>query len=83
MEKSSIDYFNDYDVLEKKSKEDLDNLYQVEQQILEIQKQIIALQGKKKDLEIIRNKASYIVRQQQIDLRQLKSLGFKARNSGL
>lgn len=83
MEKSASEYFNEYDELEKKSKEDLQNLYTVELEILHIQKQIIELQKQKKDLEIDRSKAVHIVKQQQIDLRQLKSLGFKARNSGL
>ena len=83
MEKSAVDYFQEYDDMEKKSKEDLQALYTVELEILHIQQQIIELQKQKKNLEIDRCKAAHIVRQQQIDLRQLKSQGFKARHAGL
>ncbi len=83
MELTSVDYFNQHDELEKQSKIDAGKLYDIEQEILFVQKEILKLQLKKKDLEIAKGPLAFTVRMQDKDLRILKSAGFKARNSGL
>jgi uncharacterized protein YhaN len=83
MEKTAAELFNEYDELEKQSKVDEKVLHDAEQEILYVQKEILKLQLKKKDLEIAKGPLAFKVKMQNTDLRLLKSAGFKARNSGL
>ena len=59
------------------------SLYVVEQEILLIRRQIIDLQGKRTDLEIVRSKASQNLRVIQSELRILKQSFWAAKNGGL
>ena len=83
MDKTSVDYFNEHDELERQSKDDARRLLDAEQEILFIQKEILKLQLRKKDLEITKGPLAFVVRMQEKDLRLLKSAGFKAKNAGL
>lgn len=58
-------------------------LFEVEQEILLLSRQIIDLQGKKKDLEISKLKASQNVKVISSELRILKNQFFAAKNSGI
>lgn len=80
---SSSDLANQYDIKEKEFKQLLEAHYTVEQEILQLRKQIIDLQAKRSELEIAKSKASHNVRQCKIDLDILKSAYFQARQSGL
>lgn len=71
------------DSKEKELQEALNSFYPVEEAILNIQKQIIELQGKKKDLEIAKSKANHTIRQLNSELKILRNQFFKARNEGL
>ena len=53
---------------EKELKSLLDNLNKVEQEKLNIQREILELQLKKKDVEIAVDKAKHLVKQKQINI---------------
>jgi hypothetical protein len=55
----------------------------IEQEIILISRQIIELQGKKKDLEFAKSKANQNRQILASELRELKSRFFSARNSGI
>lgn len=80
---SSSDLANQYDEKEKYFKQLLEVHYTVEQEILQLRKQIIDLQARRSELEIAKSKASHNVKQCKIDLDILKSAYFQARQSGL
>ena len=61
----------------------LGNQYTVEQAILTLQRDILGLQSRKKDLEIDNSKAKHIVRKLQIEIKLLEKSFWKAKNSGL
>lgn len=68
---------------EKELKEHLNTLYLLDQEKLTISKEIIILQGKKKDIEIALSKASHIVKEINIDLSMMKKEFWATRNEGL
>ena len=83
MENSSATISNQLVELETAYKSALENHFQVEQAILELARDIINLQAKKKSLEIDASKSNHILRQLKIDI-SLKTKEFWAtRNSGL
>ena len=61
----------------------LGNQYTVEQAILTLQRDILGLQSRKKDLEIDNSKAKHIVRKLQIEIKLLEKSFWKAKNGGL
>lgn len=83
VEKSSAEIGNTIDEKEKDYREAVKNISSVEQEILIIQKQIIDLQGKKKDLELIKCKATQNIRLLSSELRVLKQSFWASKNSGL
>jgi hypothetical protein len=58
-------------------------LFEVEQEFLLLGRQIIDLQGKKKDIEVAKLKASQNVKVISSELRILKNQFFAAKNSGI
>ena len=69
--------------LENEYKQALENHFQVEQAILELARDIINIQAKKKSLEIDASKSNHILRQLKIDI-SLKTKEFWAtRQQGL
>jgi len=60
-----------------------ENAYKVKLEKLEIDRQIIALEGKKKDLQVALSKAQHIVGTIKIDIDILTSAFFRAKNGGL
>ena len=64
-------------------KGEIDVAQKVEQEILLLQREILELQRKKKDLEIARSQANHVVRKTSIELRVLRNQFFSARNSGI
>lgn len=68
---------------EKELKIAQENLYKVEIEELEIAKQIVILQTKRKDLQIAGSKARHIVRTLNLDIKILTSEFWSAKNSGL
>jgi len=81
--KSSADISNEIADKEKELKEHLNTLYLLDQEKLTISKEIIILQGKKKDIEIALSKASHIVKEINIDLSMMKKEFWATRNEGL
>jgi len=80
---NSANIANQLSELEISYKQALENNFQVEQAILELARDIINLQSKKKSLEIDASKSNHILRQLKIDI-SLKTKEFWAtRNSGL
>ena len=69
--------------LEKELKEAIVNHEVVEQSKLELQRDILTIQVKKKDLEMILSKSSMNIRQLSITLRIARSKFWSAKNSGL
>lgn len=83
MDKSSAELSNEIAEQERRLKEALSNLRTLEIEKLELQRQIIGLQAKKKDLEIVISKAGHIVKELRIDI-SLKGKEFwAARDGGL
>ena len=83
MEKSASELFGEYDEMYKKHKENIKRTHLVEQEILDIQRQILELQLEKKKHQQSLDHAKHTEKQTQIDLNLLKSAGWAARNSGL
>lgn len=79
----SNDLANQYDEKEKIYATLLQTHFVVEQEILQLRKQIIDLQAKKQDLEIAKSKASHNIKQCKIEMDLLKSAFFQAKQSGL
>ena len=71
------------DEKEKELQKAISALYIVKQEMLLLGREIINLQGKKKDLEIQRLKGSQNVRVIQSELRTLKNQFWAAKNEGL
>ncbi len=65
---NSADISQQLSDLENSYKQALENHFQVEQAILELARDIINLQAKKKDLEIEASKSNHILRQLKIDI---------------
>ncbi len=83
MENSSATISNQLVELETAYKQALENHFQVEQAILELARDIINLQGKRKELEIQASKSNHILRQLKIDI-SLKTKEFwSTRQQGL
>lgn len=61
----------------------LENELKVEQEILLLQREILTLQGKKKDLELTSSKAKHLVKKINIELRLLKGQFWSSKNAGL
>jgi peptidoglycan hydrolase CwlO-like protein len=74
------DISNDIAEAQKKLKEYQSFQYTVEDEILKLQKQIIDLQGKKKDKEIIAGKGKHNIRQILIDLKMMNNLYWNLKN---
>jgi molybdopterin-biosynthesis enzyme MoeA-like protein len=70
-------------VKERELQEAQDNLYTIEIEELEIAKQIVELQAKRKDLQIGLSKAKQVVRTLRIDISILISRFWAAKNGGL
>ena len=81
--KSSAEIGVEQDGKEKENQIAIKNCATIEQEILLLQRQIIDLQGKKKDLEYAHSKASQNLRVINSELRILKQSFWAARNSGL
>ena len=80
---NSADISNHLVELETAYKSALENHFQVEQTILELSRDIINLQAKKKSLEIDASKSNHILRQLKIDI-SLKTKEFwNCRQQGL
>ena len=58
------------------------NLHEVELKELEIAKQIVVLQGQRKDLQIAGSKAKQIVRTLNLDIKIITSAFWNAKNGG-
>ncbi len=69
--------------LENAYKQALENHFQVEQAILELARDIINLQSKKKDLEINASKSNHILRQLKIDISLATKRFWAVKESGL
>ena len=69
--------------LEKKLGEALKADYEVEQAILQLQKEIIDRQAKKKDLEISRSKSSHNIKQLRIQIKLRTGEFWNSKNQGL
>jgi hypothetical protein len=67
--------------LEKQLKIAQENLYNVELKELEISKEIVTLQGQKKDFQIAASKARQIVRTLNLDIKILTSEFWRAKDS--
>jgi peptidoglycan hydrolase CwlO-like protein len=76
MAKTLEEISNDIAEAQKKLKEYQDAQYLIEDEILKLQKQIIDLQGKKKDKEIIAGKGKHNIRQLVLDIKMLTNLYF-------
>ena len=81
--KTSSEISVEQDEKEKDLQKAISALYMVEQEVLILSRQIIDLHGKKKDLEMMKLKATQNVRLIQSDLRMLKASFWAAKNSGL
>ena len=66
---------------EKELKVAQENLYKVELEELELSKEIVILQGKRKDLQIAISKAKQIVRTLNLDIRIIVSEFWRAKDS--
>lgn len=64
-------------------KKALNNLYILDQEKLNLQKDIINLQAKKKDIEILISKANHIVKEISIDIKLKTKEFWAARNENL
>ena len=83
MEQSSYDIGLLCDKKEQELREAINSQSTVQQEILLLSRQIIDLQGKKKDFEISLSKATHNRQIIASELRELKNKFFAARNSGL
>jgi len=83
MDKSSYDISLEIDNKERELSELLKTNQIVEEEKLNLQKKILDLQSKKKDLEISLSKSTHSIRQMNIELKLLKSKFWGAKNSGL
>lgn len=81
--RSSADLSQDIANKEKELSQLLDNQQTIEQEILLFQRQILDLQGKKKDLEIDNGKAKHLIRKMNIEIKILTKRFWSVRNSGL
>ena len=81
--KSSAEIANEIVERENLLTSALGNQYTVEQAILTLQRDILGLQSRKKDLEIDNSKAKHIVRKLQIEIKLLEKSFWKAKNGGL
>ena len=80
---NSAEIGNIQDQKEKYLQKAIHDLALIEQQILLLRRQVIDLQGKRTDLELMKSKASQNVRVIQSELRILKNTFWAAKNSGL
>jgi len=83
MDKTSAEIGVELDELEKSYQKAINAAATIEQEILLLQRQIIDLQGKKKDLEYIKSKGTQNLRVIASELRVMKNMFFATRNSGL
>lgn len=81
--KSSNQISQDISDKEKELKEALRNVYTLDQEKLIIQKDIINLQAKKKDIEILLSKANHIQKNMSIDLSLLRKSFWAAKGENL
>lgn len=68
---------------EKELSESLETQMLVEDEILKIQKSVIELHLKKKDLEIAASKGKYNIKQLQIEIKIVTNRFWSAKNSGI
>lgn len=80
---NSAEIGNIQDQKEKDLQKAIYDLALIEQEILLLRRQVIDLQGKRTDLELMKSKASQNVRVIQSELRILKNTFWAAKNSGL
>ena len=80
---NSADISNQLVGLEEKYKQALENHFQVEQAILELARDIINLQAKKKSLEIDASKSNHILRQLKIDISLTTKRFWSTKEKGL
>lgn len=83
MEKSSAEISCEIALKEQELANLIDNTLPIDQEILLIQRSIIELQHKKKDLEIENLKGKHLIKKQNIELRLLKNKFWAVKNSGL
>lgn len=82
-EKSSADIGVEMDEKERELQSAIRALFEVEQEILLLSRQIIDLQGKKKDFEMSKLKATQNLRVIQSELKILKNAFWASKNQGL
>lgn len=83
MSKSSHEISLEIDEVEKQIREAENNLYVVEQEKLQLDKEIIVSQGKKKDYQISIDKAKHNIRELKSKFKELERAFWRARTSGL
>ena len=83
MEKSSAEISNEIAEKENELADILTNQQSIEQEILILQRDILELQRKKKDLEISNSKARHLVKKCTIEISLLKNKFWQVKNSGL
>jgi len=83
METNSADISNQITEKENELANALENQQKVEQEILLLQRDILELQYKKKNLEITNSKAKHNIKQLNIEIKLLTSKFWLAKNSGL
>jgi len=83
MEKSSAEISVEIDELEKELSKALKNLEIVENQEIELSKEILKRRLEKKDIEVAVSKAKYVVRELHLRISQAKKAFWSAKNSGL
>jgi len=81
--RSSAEISNEIVEQENALAQALNNQQEVEQRILILQRDILAQQSSKKDLEISNSKAKHIVRKIGIEIRLLKNDFWRVKNEGL
>lgn len=83
MNKSSHEISLEMDEVEKQIREAENNLYVVEQEKLQLDKEVIVLQGKRKDYQISIDKAKHNIRELKSKFKELERAFWRARTSGL
>lgn len=83
MEKSSAEIANEIVERENGFAVALEDQQKVEQEILLLQREILTLQGKKKDYEIYNSKARHLLKKITIEIKLLEKKFWAAKNSGL
>ena len=81
--RSSAEIANEIAERENELAKMIDAQQTVEQEILLLQRQILELQGRKKDFEISNSKAKHSIRKANIEIKLLEKKFWSAKNSGL